>query len=448
MERARSVAEKRLRVLLVGHACGVGLGSEPGLTWNWAWHLAERHEVWVITHPQHRAAIEAAIEREGDRAPRMVWVDLPKRWDPWEPTRGERGIHLHYVFWQRAAFARARQLHASRPFDIVHHVSWATVNSAPELWRLGPPFVWGPLGGGQAAPLRFGRYLGARGFVKEVGRTVRRRLMPLAPSLRRAAANSAFILATNRETADILRRAGAPRVEPFYDNGVVPEQFVTRRRERAIGGPVQLVWAGRLEARKGLPLALEALARVGDPTVRLSIAGDGPQITACQRRAHALGLGERVRFLGKLPRERLMHDLYAASDALLFTSLQDSSGSVALEAMAAGLAVIGLNHQGVATIIPKEAGIMVAVDSPAATIQSLADAIRSLAGSPDSWRRRGEEARRHAATEEWRHRAARMSDLYSRCLGSPISLRIGTSRHVSDPLGSFPMKGLTAGDRL
>jgi glycosyltransferase involved in cell wall biosynthesis len=378
--------------------------------------LAERHEVWVITHPQHRAAIEAVIEREGDRAPRMVWVDLPKRWDPWEPTRSERGIHLHYVFWQRAAFARARQLHASRPFDIVHHVSWATVNSAPELWRLGAPFVWGPLGGGQAAPLRFGRYLGARGFIKEVGRTVRRRLMPLVPSVRRAATNSALILATNRETADILRRAGAPRVEPFYDNGVVPEQFVMRRRERASGKPVELVWAGRLETRKGLPLALEALVRVPDPSVRLSIAGDGPQRTTWQRRAHTLGLGERVRFLGKLPRERLIHELYAASDALLFTGLQDSAGSVALEAMAAGLPVIGLDHQGITTIVPRGAGIMVPVDAPESTIAGLADAIRSLAASPELGYRMGEAARRHAASETWNLRIERMNQLYRQCL--------------------------------
>ena len=136
--------------------------------------------------------------------PRVVWVDLPRK-----PEQGERGIRLHYLRWQRAALAQARRLHATEKFDIVHHVSWATVNSAPKLWRLGAAFVWGPLGGGQAAPLRFARSLGWRGTLGEAGRHVRGRLLPFLPSLRRAAANSALILATNPETAEILYRAGA-----------------------------------------------------------------------------------------------------------------------------------------------------------------------------------------------------------------------------------------------
>jgi hypothetical protein len=84
-----------LRVLLVGHACAPNVGSEPGLTWNWAWHLAEHHEVSVVAHPYWRAAVEAGARRHGHRAPRMIWVDLPKPWDPWLPARGERGNHLH-----------------------------------------------------------------------------------------------------------------------------------------------------------------------------------------------------------------------------------------------------------------------------------------------------------------------------------------------------------------
>jgi hypothetical protein len=43
-----------LRVLLVGHACAPDVGSEPGLTWNWARHLAEHHEVCVVAHPHWR----------------------------------------------------------------------------------------------------------------------------------------------------------------------------------------------------------------------------------------------------------------------------------------------------------------------------------------------------------------------------------------------------------
>jgi glycosyltransferase involved in cell wall biosynthesis len=408
---------QRLRILLVGHACAPDAGSEPGLTWNWARHLAVRHEVCVIAHPQHRDEVDWHVHRLGARAPRMVWVDLPERINPWNPAGGERCIHLHYVLWQRAALAQARRLHAERPFDLVHHVSWGTVNSAPQLWRLGVPFVWGPLGGGQVAPLRFADYLGLRGTLAEAARSVREALVPLLPSVKRAAANSALILATNRETAAVLYRASAPRVELFLDNGVLPEHFIARDRLRRARDRLELLWAGRLEARKALPLALEAMACARDLPVRLSVAGDGPLRPFCERRAAALGLSRTVRFLGMVPRTRV-RELFATSDALLFTSLQDGFGSVVIEAMAAGLPVLGLDHQGVGALIPQQAAIKVPVTSPAATIHGLADGIRALAASPDLARCMGEAARRHATTESWTERVARMEEFYRGSLES------------------------------
>jgi glycosyltransferase involved in cell wall biosynthesis len=404
-------SKDRLKILLVGHAFWPGEGSEPGITWNWAWHLSHYHDVWVIAHPLRRAAVEAAMAAHSGPAPRVVWVDLPRK-----PEQGERGIRVHYLLWQRAALAQARRLHATQHFDIVHHLSWATVNWAPKLWTLGTSFVWGPLGGGQAAPLRFARYLGWRGTLGEAGRHVRRRLLPFLPPLRRAAANSALILATNPETAEILYRAGAAHVELFYDNGVLPEQLMPRRKPRQAGDQLELVWAGRLEVPKALSLALEAMARVADLPVRLNIAGQGPLRTACERRAAALGLGERVRFLGLVPRQRLLSEVFATSDGFLFTSLQDSAASVVLEAMAAGLPVIGLDHQGVGMMVPEHAAIKVPVTSPSATVQALADGIRALAASPELGQRLGEAARCHAATESWSRRAVRMNALYRSCL--------------------------------
>jgi glycosyltransferase involved in cell wall biosynthesis len=417
--RAPSESRERLKVLLVGHAFWPGEGSEAGLTWNWAWHLSEDHDTWVIAHPLRRGAVDAVMTGHSGRAPRVVWVDLPRK-----PEQGERGIRLHYFRWQRAALAQARRLHATHKFDIVHHVSWGTLYAPPALWRLDAPFVWGPIGGGQMAPLRFGRYLGWRGTLEEAGRNVRRCLLPLVPPLRRTAANSALILATNRETAEVLYSAGASRVELFLDNGVRPDQFIARERKRRADGGLELLWAGRLEARKALPLALEAMARVRDLPVRLSVAGEGPLRAAYERQAADMGLSDSVRFLGLVPRERLLSELFASSDAFFFTSLQDSFGSVVIEAMAAGLPVVALNHQGVGTMIPGQAAIKVPVTSPAATVQGLADAVRALALSPELVQSMGEAARRHAATESWSRRVARMNAFYRSCLDSRAGARI------------------------
>src|SRR5439155_1606415 len=81
------------------------------------------------------------------------------------------------------------------------------------------------------------------------------------------------------------------------------------RAELGFDGPT-LVFAGRLTAQKSLALGIEAARRAG---VALAIAGDGPDREALERLGHA-------RFLGPLPRERVLELFHAADAALLSSS--------------------------------------------------------------------------------------------------------------------------------
>jgi len=80
-----------MKVLLIGHACGPEMGSEPGFTWNWAQHLSRHNEVWVITHPQFRAEIEAYLLATPNPKVRFLWVDVESALDPWKQTRLTKG---------------------------------------------------------------------------------------------------------------------------------------------------------------------------------------------------------------------------------------------------------------------------------------------------------------------------------------------------------------------
>jgi glycosyltransferase involved in cell wall biosynthesis len=406
-----------MRVLLVGHACGPDLGSEPGFTWNWAWHLAEHHQVWVLSHPERRARVERFLAEQPQPNLKFIWVAPDERWDPWRPERGERGIHLHYMLWQRKAFNTARRLHQEHHFDVVHHVSWGTLSAPPMLWRLNIPFVWGPIGGGQTAPAAFWRYFG-RGWPREAIRTLRVRLLPLLPALRLAAGRSGLVLATNHETRSILDRAGAQRTRLFLDSGLPRAAIAAEPAWHAgRGGPLRLLWAGRLEPRKGLPLALQALTRVPDLSVTLDVAGDGPTRGEWQALAHALRLGDRVRFLGQVPRDHLT-ELFRRADAFVFSSLQDAFGSVVLEAMGHGLPVVTLDHQGVGTFVPPDAGFKVPVHRPREVVAGLGRALRQLAQSPELRRSQGLAALHFARAQAWDLRAAQATAWYEELAGA------------------------------
>lgn len=399
-----------MNILLIGHACSPGLGSEPGFTWNWAQQLSVTHGVWVVTHPQYRSRVEAFLETNPNPNLRFVWVSVQSIFDRWDPARGEKGIRIHYLLWLRQAYQVAQKLCREVNFDLAHHVSWGTLGAPPPLWRLPVPSVWGPLGGGQRAPLPFLGYFGWRA-VPELARSLYVRLLRFSPGVRKAARSAGMILTTNRETAELLEPMAGGKVRMFLDSGLqadwVPQTCPSARSSEEL----TLLWAGRIESRKALALGLHALAKARRVPSRLMIAGEGPLRPQLEALAAELGLCKRVTFLGTVPYTG-MQSLFQTADAFLFTSLRDSFGSVVLEAMAQGLPIIALDHHGVGTFVPNEAGIKVPVRNPRQTVEDLASAIEALGLSPAS--RRGMElaAWKFAQDQTWQRRGERMKKLY------------------------------------
>ena len=405
---------RNFRVILVGHALSPRRGSEPGNTWNWAWELSQHVPVEVFAFPEYRKEVEEHLAENPNPRLKIRWVTL-RGFDPWRPEKGERGIRLHYLLWLREAYKVIRELTASTDGPVVvHHVSWGSASAPPPIPQ-GSAGVWGPVGGGQVAPRAFRGFFG-REWLGEAVRAFRVKALPYLPRWRQGVASVSRILVTNRETEVLLRKAGARNVLPFLDCGV-PKGFGLSKPPNPKGervSPLRLLWAGRLEARKALPLALRALARLQVP-VELWVAGDGPLRADWEAEARRLGLEDRVRFFGRVPWVQ-MQELFRSTDAFIFTSLRDSFGSVVLEAMAFGLPVIVPDHQGVGTFVPNEAGIKVPVTTPETTIEGFARAIERMALDQEARNRMALAAWRFAQEERWDKRAERMLNIYEELL--------------------------------
>jgi glycosyltransferase involved in cell wall biosynthesis len=129
---------------------------------------------------------------------------------------------------------------------------------------------------------------------------------------------------------------------------------------------------GRLHPSKGFEILLEAVARV--PHIYLWLAGEGPEDSALKRKADALGISDRVRFLGW--REDVP-DLLAACDMLAVPSRVEPLGNTIIEAWAAGKPVIASASAGPSELIESgQNGLLV----PIGDADGLARAIATLAG--------------------------------------------------------------------
>ena len=397
-----------MKILLACHAFAPGRGSEPGFGWNWAWSLSSDHEVWVLAHPEYRDEVDSYLAAHPNRQLHVVWLKAT----PWDPTKGMRGFHPHYFRWLRQAEHVGRTLHSENSFDLVHHISLGTISAPPTWWKLGIPFVWGPLGGAQNCPAQLRELFEGQQW-REWVRLIRLRLLHHYPPFRSAVRNSAALLATNRETLQYLESAGGRNVPLFLDSGILDEALPEAPRLKEQPETVRILWASAFEKRKALPLALEALALSRGPvSMKLVVAG-GDETDHWIVKADSLGIGDRVELMGKLPPKQ-MHEEFRRADIFLFTSVRDSFGSVVLEAMSHGLPVVAVDLHGVGAFVPSDAAFKIPVGSRLSVAQGLAAALDRLAGDPNLRHAMGSAGWRFASTQLWSKRAAQMNSLYGR----------------------------------
>lgn len=128
--------------------------------------------------------------------------------------------------------------------------------------------------------------------------------------------------------------------------------------ERTAGPVVRILSVGRLVEKKGVEIALRALARLprdlGD--WRYEVGGSGPLLEDLKRLAGELGLDDRVEFLGSLDSAAVRRRLEAA-DIFLLPSLTAKNGDMEgipvalMEAMASGACVVSTHHSGIPELV-------------------------------------------------------------------------------------------------
>jgi glycosyltransferase involved in cell wall biosynthesis len=164
------------------------------------------------------------------------------------------------------------------------------------------------------------------------------------------------------------------RFHPDDPDGAARSALV--RRHGVPPGRPLILFAGRLDATKGLPLLADSvrLLRARGSPAHLVLAGSGAEAGRVRR-----ALGSDVTLLGPLPQEGLAH-VYAGCDVFAFPSRTETCGNVVAEAMASGLAVVLPEgaHTTQWLTAPGEDGVVVRHDTP----EAWADALGALITDP------------------------------------------------------------------
>jgi glycosyltransferase involved in cell wall biosynthesis len=405
-----------MRLLASAFSCCPGHGSEPGVGWNTVEQLSKEHEVWVLVHEGWRGRVEAAFDQCQHPNLHFEFVGIPVLSALAERLPGSGAVWwLYYYLWQFAALLHAWRLHQRIGFDVCQHVTFVKYNTPSLLHLLGIPFIFGPVGGAERAPLSFFKEFGWKTWLMEAARVGLIKVARFDPLLRWCVHRSSLCLGVTEDTAAELRKLGAKRVEvlpavALADAEIAQIQTAKGEGQRAKDEPLTLLYVGRLIAWKGVHLGLRALAQCEDKTLRYHIIGDGPLRVWLEAEAQRLGIANRVEFCGALPRDQVLQ-AYAQADGFLYPSLHDSGGNAVIEAMCAGLPILCLDCGGPGWIVSEECGWKPGVGLPDEVVVFLAASLKIFAADAGEREARGQSAQHRCLDQfAWSQRKKNLTE--------------------------------------
>ena len=317
--------------------------------------------------------------------------------------------YVSYVRWQLKAGVYINRNLSVKDFDLAHHLSWGTFLLGSGLSKAKIKYVFGPCGYIRTDPSTR-KYFG-RSYRIELLRMVTGAILTRVPFIVRSVRKAEICLAGNIQSASLIKKMKAPRVEMFYDAGILASEINTPRSENSN----RLVWVGRFMPRKGALLAIKVIAEISKefPLVELNMIGDGPELKSAMELVSELEISKHVNFMGRLPWDEVQQN-YKDCAGLLFTSLRDSSGVQVLEAAAKGLPVICLKTgTGVVDWLGSAGNFIVGLEPEMQLETGFALQIRRLLLLSNSdYRKASFEAVQFAEKNTWEEKLGKMETIY------------------------------------
>lgn len=409
---------RRLKILISAYACSPFQGSEAGVGWGFVKALSHYHDLWVIVEKEKfQKEMEEGLALDPLLKSRVRCFYIAKKRRPllrrlWPPS-----YYWFYRQWHKKAYRLAETLEAEIGFDLVHQLTMVGFREPGYLWKLGLPFVWGPIGGMGFFPWRFLSSVGLFGAVYYLFyNTINLLHMHYLSRPKQAAQtlNATLIAATPENQRGIKKLWNRPST--VLSEVGLPRSITQPKEKRTGTKPLKLVWSGLHSYRKALPLALKALASLPNTLDwQFHILGVGPETEAWKTLAKRLGIFPKCRFYGWISREEVL-SVMEKSHVMIITSLRDLTSSVTIEALSMGLPVIAPDHSGFSHVITPQCGMLIPMHTPTQYIQQLADAVQWFYVHETERFSMAIEASKRAEHFNWKKKAAIVENLYQNAL--------------------------------
>ncbi|RKZ17136.1 hypothetical protein DRQ53_04375 [bacterium] len=233
-------------------------------------------------------------------------------------------------------------------------------------------------------------------------------------------------MAISESTRDDLvgRGIAAKQIEVIHC-GMEHERY-QREDPPVRGAAPRLIHLGRLRRYKSVDVVIRAIPKMRAvfPSLTLQVIGDGPDEERLRALAAKLGIADAVNFMGYLPREEIVDELYR-THLFLNPSPKEGWGLTVIEANECGVPVVASRRPGLQdSVRDGDTGLLADYGDP----EDFANKALTLLTDPPRWRMMSENAVRWARGFSWDDAGRKTKALLQACLDEGSSSMKAGSR--------------------
>ena len=417
---------QRKKILVLAYMLSPYKGSEYSVAWNYVSYMSKQNDLVVLygnaDEPMGNCKdTEEYILKHPMPNVRFVPV-YPDKWANllnWPNRHGLFVYTFYYAYrvWQKLVYRKAKELVAKEHFDLVHYVGMIGYREPGYLWKLGLPYVWGPVGGVNNAPRQLMERMPWMSKMKHTFRSVANTIQfHTKRRLKKAlAATDVLMTATSENQARF-------KAVHHKDSISLPENAITASISLDEGkfdqpDKFRFMVVGTLDARKSVGIFLEALTQVRHKDrLQVDIVGSGPLRDSLEQYAMAQGLGEMITWHGQLPREKAVA-LFRDAHLHVITSVSEGNPTTIWEAMSYGVPTLSFDHCGMHDTLRDGAGVLVPIaPTYEECVRGVAEHIDALLEQPEQFRQLAEATLKRAREYTWDKREQFLNELYDKLL--------------------------------
>ena len=411
-----------LKILINAYACSPGMGSEPGMAWNWVSNLAKFCELYIITEGEFREKIEEVVPTlEQGKNMHFFYNPVSEEIRKMCWNQGDWRFYKYYKEWQWKTYLMAKDICKQEKMDVLHQLNMIGFREPGYLWKLsqenGVPFVWGPIGGLKQFPTA---YLKEAGLKMQLFMRLKNFLniwqLKHEKRVDEALKTAKLLISSIPDSYRALKKYKGlesiviPETGCFLSEDISTSRFDTEE--------FHIMWVGKFDFRKQLPLALQAVALAKNPKLKLDVYGSGSvdQVEMAKNIAEELGISDLVIWHGNQQNDVVMEAMRKAQ-LFFFTSVNEDTSTVVLEAVSNRLPVVCFDACGMSAVIDDSVGRKIALSHPSQSAHDFAQILNELEGNRALLKHLSENCKQRQMELSWEAKARKVVEEYERIIG-------------------------------